>query len=264
MHRPVNLLLVCMLLVSAALHFGLLAFGAWENKTEPQPKAGVSVQFLPQASSILSARAAVVQPVSSARVEQVLPDIHLPTAATSTFSHSPPPLSPDEASTYTMQAPAQDTIARPPPLDWQPQPGIPETGESTEQIDVQTQMSEPAEPVITADRDRKEAKEQPSAAAHTGVAMERYIQSILQRIERKKHYPHQARRRRIEGKTIIGFHLLADGGIRQPVVVRTSGYEMLDQSALQAVRRAAPFAPPPEGFAKAAMVLEVVLVFQLQ
>jgi protein TonB len=49
------------------------------------------------------------------------------------------------------------------------------------------------------------------------------------------------------GVVVVGFEVGPDGGLRRIVVVATSGSAALDQVALDHIRRAAPFPPPPEG-----------------
>lgn len=58
-------------------------------------------------------------------------------------------------------------------------------------------------------------------------------------------YPALARRREWQGTVIVSFTLVADGTVVDLAVRRSSGYEALDEAALDAVRRAAPF--PPTG-----------------
>lgn len=81
------------------------------------------------------------------------------------------------------------------------------------------------------------AVSQPSAAiAQTETAM-----AILARLRRFVEYPDQARRSGWEGKVVLSFRLGPDGEARDVSVVTSSGFPLLDRSALRALRRASPF-----------------------
>ncbi|MCR5219968.1 MAG: energy transducer TonB [bacterium] len=62
-------------------------------------------------------------------------------------------------------------------------------------------------------------------------------------IERKLRYPALARRQGLSGQVLVSFVVERNGGIRDLRVLRGSGFGLLDDSALSAVRRAAPFPP---------------------
>lgn len=72
-----------------------------------------------------------------------------------------------------------------------------------------------------------------------------YMRTVWQRIERQKRYPSLARARQVEGDVTLRFLLSPQGSINALKVLHSSGAEDLDQAALQAVRTAAPFPPPP-------------------
>ncbi len=65
-------------------------------------------------------------------------------------------------------------------------------------------------------------------------------------IERKLRYPALARRQGLSGQVLVGFVVERNGGIRDLRVLKGSGFGPLDDGALSAVRRAAPF--PPASF----------------
>jgi protein TonB len=63
-------------------------------------------------------------------------------------------------------------------------------------------------------------------------------------IGRTAVYPALARARHWQGRPVLSFTLLADGSIDHLLVRQGSGYPCLDEAALEAVRRAAPFPAP--------------------
>jgi TonB family protein len=78
---------------------------------------------------------------------------------------------------------------------------------------------------------------------------ERYVtfaKVIKDRIMTRWRYPQEARRNLLEGKLTIIFSLARDGTMLQAKIPMPSGYEVLDEEALRAIRSAAPFPPFPE------------------
>ena len=83
---------------------------------------------------------------------------------------------------------------------------------------------------------------QRAAAASSALAQEAARnQTVRQRLERFKHYPASARRRGIEGAVDVSFRLNAEGKAEDMQLVSGSGYGILDDAALNTVRRAEPF-----------------------
>ncbi len=82
---------------------------------------------------------------------------------------------------------------------------------------------------------------------------------ILALIRRHVSYPQQARMMGIEGRAVYQFVIRKDGHIEGLSIVRSAGFDALDAAGLKAIRKAAPFPPPP-----AAARLKVPLVFSLR
>jgi protein TonB len=77
--------------------------------------------------------------------------------------------------------------------------------------------------------------------------IQRHILDVLR-------YPSQARREGIQGAVQVAFTIHTDGSVSGLELRKSSGYEVLDQAALEAVRKAAPFRKPP---AEARVVLPI-------
>lgn len=95
---------------------------------------------------------------------------------------------------------------------------------------------------------------------------EAYYETVRWRIEREKRYPSQARRRQIEGRVVLSFAIGPKGELGDCRVRRGSGNPELDQAALDAVQRAAPFPAPPAGMIRAGghgLRLELTVAFEL-
>ena len=97
-----------------------------------------------------------------------------------------------------------------------------------------------------------------------GEAMERYLQTIRNKIEKNKNYPMRARTLRLQGGAMVAFLVHADGQIEGLDIRQSSGHGVLDRAALQAVTRAAPFPPHPSIVQQSVLPLEVVLSFRLE
>lgn len=87
--------------------------------------------------------------------------------------------------------------------------------------------------------------------------------AVRRKIEEKKKYPIAAQRRSLEGNVILKFLLGTDGSVSRMQVLRSSGNSLLDKAALDAVRVAAPFPPPPAGLGRKPFWLEVAISFSL-
>jgi protein TonB len=69
------------------------------------------------------------------------------------------------------------------------------------------------------------------------------LAEIRRMIESHKSYPRLARRKGWEGEVVVELSLDGSGALRDVQVVRRSGYRVLDQATLTAVRSAGPFPP---------------------
>jgi len=68
---------------------------------------------------------------------------------------------------------------------------------------------------------------------------------IRDRIQKKVVYPKIARQRGWQGRVKVSFIIFADGFAKDVNIIQTSGIEVLDMSAIKAVKDASPFPKPP-------------------
>jgi protein TonB len=71
-------------------------------------------------------------------------------------------------------------------------------------------------------------------------------ETLLEHIERFRHYPENARQHAEQGVALIGFAMDRRGGLIDVWLDRSSGYPPLDAEALDTVRRAQPLPPVPD------------------
>ena len=72
-----------------------------------------------------------------------------------------------------------------------------------------------------------------------------YFARIKRQIERVWDYPYEAQRKGITGQLTLRFQISRDGNLMNVKLINSSGYEVLDKAALQAVKSAAPYYPFP-------------------
>ena len=74
-----------------------------------------------------------------------------------------------------------------------------------------------------------------------------YLARLKRRIQREWSYPEEAQRLGLFGELLLVFTVNKEGSLLNLRLVQSSGFPLLDDEALRAVRAAAPFDPlPPE------------------
>lgn len=92
----------------------------------------------------------------------------------------------------------------------------------------------------------------------------RYTNSIQLKIAQAKTYPSIARERKQQGKAFLSFKLDRDGKILELSVENSSGYKILDQAAIKAIKEAAPFPAIPASLNKNYASLKIPISFVLR
>ena len=90
-----------------------------------------------------------------------------------------------------------------------------------------------------------------------------YLEMVRLRIERHKRYPDEAVSRQVEGRVTVHFRITVSGAVRDVSITKTSRHRALDEAALTAVRKAAPFPTPPSRFFRGEVALNITVVFEL-
>ncbi len=86
---------------------------------------------------------------------------------------------------------------------------------------------------------------------------------LLADLARHFEYPLVARLRGWEGTVMIGLDIEADGFLRQVHLSRSSGYDVLDQSALEAVRRVARFRESLDWLSGKRLHIQLPVIYRL-
>lgn len=90
-----------------------------------------------------------------------------------------------------------------------------------------------------------------------------YLEMVKLKIEREKKYPESARNRQVEGHITVRFVIRTDGNIEGVELTKKSRHTVLNEAAIAAVRKAAPFQKPPPRLFKEKITLTVRIVFEL-
>ncbi len=87
-----------------------------------------------------------------------------------------------------------------------------------------------------------------------------YLDTWRRRIEAvgNVNYPESARRQEIYGSLRLLVAILPDGDVNDIQILQSSGFNVLDQAAIDIVRMAAPFAPFPEEMIGKIDILEII------
>lgn len=91
----------------------------------------------------------------------------------------------------------------------------------------------------------------------------RYQDTVKQRIEAARLYPAWAMKNGIQGVVRLTFTVSGNGGVSDLKMIHSSGSKILDDAALSAVTRAAPFQPFPESLKINSLSMVITLVFKL-
>jgi protein TonB len=80
-----------------------------------------------------------------------------------------------------------------------------------------------------------------------------YFTRIKRQIELAWNYPNEAQRKGMTGELTLRFQISRDGNLMNVRLINSSGYNILDEAALQAVKSAAPYYPFPVTIDKEAL-----------
>lgn len=116
------------------------------------------------------------------------------------------------------------------------------------------------------------ARPEPAVPATAGMAagaadpltLGQYRIAIIAAAKRYKKYPRLALDNNWEGQAEIRMVVGADGTIASISVKTRSGFEVLDQQALEMIRKAKPLAPIPAGLRGRGFTVDVPVVFSLK
>ena len=142
----------------------------------------------------------------------------------------------------------EPTQSNPPPA----QPNPPEVIAAAPKADVPPQVIAPPPPKPTV------------TPTEINQAHEGYGTTLWNAISKFKKYPRIAQSRGWQGEVIVELSLDGNGKLKSKKIIQNSGYEVLDQQALEMVDKALPFPEPPEALRNGGFTIRVPIPFKLE
>jgi periplasmic protein TonB len=107
-------------------------------------------------------------------------------------------------------------------------------------------------------------KPEPAPAVDVKVVLAKYAAGVKAAILAQKYYPPAAERLGHTGDVKVSFTVDAGGSLARASIKSSSGYDELDNAALDAVRRAAPFPAIPAEAGRDNLALSITLSYTVQ
>lgn len=181
------------------------------------------------------------------------PPTPLPTATPQPVETAAPP-QPTAPPLLTPALPASPTAVADAQAEEEPEPATPQP----------TQAGNVAASSASDREDVPRAAHDEMAQAEKEAVVKAYAQEIVALLQKTKRYPRTARRKGWEGAVAVTLHLLPSGELERVELARTSGYESLDDAALQAVQQAQPFPAFPPVLSAPALRITIPVQFRLE
>ncbi len=136
--------------------------------------------------------------------------------------------------------------------------------------EVETKPAPKAEPKLVPELEKEPGADSPSptppsiAPKADPVVKARYEQQLFAWLNRQKKYPLVARRRGLQGTTVMRIKVDRNGRVLFSALEAKSGYSILNDEALAMVNRADPFPPIPENHAGSSFEFTARVEFALR
>ena len=92
-------------------------------------------------------------------------------------------------------------------------------------------------------------------------ALGAYVEDLKSRISASIDYPSLARELDLKGEVKLRLRILADGQLKDTYVLKSSGSELLDSAAIDAIKKLAPFAAFPSFLDNNDIVIDIPIVY---
>lgn len=87
---------------------------------------------------------------------------------------------------------------------------------------------------------------------------------IREKIEKTKKYPSLAKKSKFEGSIEVEFCLLKDGKVKEISIMSPSKYEILNNAAVEAIKKAEPYPEIPKSLSQSQIWIEIKVTFELK
>jgi protein TonB len=96
------------------------------------------------------------------------------------------------------------------------------------------------------------------------AALAGYNRALAAAVDRHKRYPRIALIRQWQGTVVLQLNIGVDGRVQEHRLARSSGYEALDQQALEMLREAMPLPALPAQLAGVSLSVDIPVVFRIE
>lgn len=135
-----------------------------------------------------------------------------------------------------------------------------------EEVQAQTVASLAAAPppIEAAEKGPKAAAPHQGASKKPNQAVLSWQKALHLHLSKHKRYPAEARSRRIQGVVTVGFTIDREGKVTETRIVRGSGSPLLDEEALEMLKRATPLPTPPDEAITGSLNLTLPVQFNIR
>ena len=102
------------------------------------------------------------------------------------------------------------------------------------------------------------------SALEIGKLRQGFRKQIRHKVGKAKYYPKMARRLGFEGKPIVSFTLGFKGELLDLKLVQASTYNLLNEAALETIRRGTPYPPIPGPLGKKSISFDLPILYTLE
>jgi protein TonB len=178
-----------------------------------------------------------------------------------TATFSPRPESPETAASAEAATPRLPEPPRPVPArSAAPDPDVPESV-------AQAPVPEPSQ-AVPATSSAPATSAMTTVTSSTDAAdaglLERYRLALIDAAKRYRRYPVQAMERGWQGRVEIRVVIGTNGTIKDALIKTSSNYQILDDQALDMVKRGKPLTPIPTALRGREFTVDVPVIFELQ
>ena len=186
------------------------------------------------------------------------------------------PSAPTTAAPKSEAAPGRRDALLPPMSGREPAPGAPSTAVPSAPAPDQS-LDQPSPPLSSGlpfasrqeiDRlarlfSETSKPDEPYTANTEDLKFLSYLAKIARDLEMVWKYPKEAGDRGQQGVTLVKIVIREDGTLNEAELVQSSGYPMLDDEALRAIKRIAPYAPFPKAWHRSQWELTIQFTYEL-
>ena len=250
-HEPANRAISYAVLASIVLHGALLFLVP--GLRQPSKRADVTPG--PIVARLAQPRVAAAPQPAPAQPEPPAPKVETP---------PPPPVAKPAPAVPTLKPAPAAKAERPQPKATPTPPAPAAPAPSAEPAPAAPPAASASPPAAIAKTEPQPQASPSAPSAEDAGSLAQYRLQLITVAKRYKRYPRVAMDNNWEGTAEIRMVIGANGMISSLVVRKGSGHEILDQEALQWIRKAKPLAPIPAALRGREFIVDIPVIFNLK